>query len=141
MHGLLHATDQRFWWATLAAFATSFVLSFIGHGFLLAPDYAGLQNVYRPPVFQPLNFSLLLLAQLIAAAAMTALYRFGIESKPYFGQGVRFGLLAAGISAVPYTLIGYAVTNITGALAVKQLILEVIVVTAMGIVIAWFHRK
>ena len=133
--------DKRFWLATLAAFATSFVLSFIGHGFLLAPDYAGLQNVYRPPVFQPRYFSLLLLAQLIAAAAMTALYRFGIENRPYLGQGARFGLLAAGISAVPYTLIGYAVTNITGALAVKQLIVETVIVTAMGIVVAWFYRK
>jgi hypothetical protein len=133
--------DRRFWLATVAAFATSFVLSFIGHGFLLASDYAGLQNVYRPPIFQPQYFSLLLLAQLIAAAAMTALYRFGIENRPYLGQGVRFGLLAAGVSAVPYTLIGYAVTNITGALAVKQLILETIIVTAMGIVIAWFYRK
>jgi hypothetical protein len=133
--------DQRFWLATLAAFVTSFVLSFIGHGFLLAPDYMALQNVYRPPIFQPQYFILLLVAQLIAAGAMTALYRFGIEDRPYLGQGVRFGLLAAGISAVPYTLIAYAVTNITGALAIKQLILETIVVTAMGVAIAWFHRK
>src|SRR4051812_2067402 len=116
--------DKRFWLATIAAFVTSFVLSFIGHGFLLASDYAALQNVYRPPVFDPLYFFLLLLAQLIAAAAMTALYRYGIENRAYLGQGVRFGLLAAGISAVPYTLIGYAVTNIPGALAAEQLVLE-----------------
>jgi hypothetical protein len=135
------AMDKRFWLATVAAFVTSFVLSFIGHGFILAPDYLAVQNVYRPPIFQPQYFVLLLLAQLIAAAAMTALYRFGIENRPYLGQGVRFGLLAAAISAVPYTLVGYAVTNIPGALAIKQLVLETIIVTAMGVVIAWVHRK
>jgi hypothetical protein len=42
---------------------------------------------------------------------------------------------------VPYTLIGYAVTNITGALAIKGLILATIIITLMGIVIAWFYRK
>src|SRR5919108_3924468 len=129
MHGLLRYTDQQFWWATLAAFATSVVLSFLAHGVLLASDYAALQNVYRPPTFEASRFLLLLLAQLIMAAAMTALYRFGIENKPYAGQGLRFGLLVAAVSAIPYTLIGYAVTNITGALAVKQLILEAIIVT------------
>jgi hypothetical protein len=133
--------DRRFWLATLAAFITSVVLSFIGHGILLAPDYSALQNVYRPPALEPGRFAILLLAQLIMAAAMAALYRFGVEDRPYLGQGVRFGLLAAGVSAVPYTLIGYAVTRITGALAIKQLILETIIVTAMGIVIAWFYRK
>jgi hypothetical protein len=133
--------DRKFLLSTAAAFVTSFVLSFLGHGFLLASDYYGLQQVYRPPVFQPQMFALLLLAQVIAAAAMTALYRYGVEDRPWPGQGVRFGLLAAAISGIPYTLIGYAVTNITGALAIKQLILETIIVTAMGVVIAWVHRK
>src|ERR671922_1974261 len=98
MHGLLRYTDQQFWWATLAAFATSVVLSFIAHGVLLGSDYAALQNVYRPPGFEASRFLLLLLAQLIMAGAMAALYRYGIEDKPYLGQGVRFGLLAAGVS-------------------------------------------
>jgi len=133
--------DTRFWGATLAAFVTGFVLCIIFHGFILYQDYAGLQAVYRPPVFDALFFVLLVLAWLVMSAAMAALYRFGVEDKPYLGQGVRFGLLAAGVGAVPYGLFAYSFTNITGALAIKQLILEAIIVTAMGVVIAWFYRK
>jgi hypothetical protein len=133
--------DRRFWLATVAAFATSFVLSFIGHGVLLAPDYASLQNVYRPPTFDSGRFAILLLAQLIIAGAMAALYPFGVENRPYLGQGIRFGLLAAAVGAIPYTLIAYAVTNITGALAIKQLIVGTIITAAMAVAIAWFYRR
>jgi hypothetical protein len=100
-----------------------------------------LPAVYRGPEFKPVLFSLLALAQLITAAAMTALFRYGMEDKPFLGQGVRFGLLVAGIGVIPCYMIGYVVTNITGALAIKQVFLEAIRVVAMGVIIAWFHRR
>jgi hypothetical protein len=133
--------DGKFWMATLAAFVTSFVLNFIVHGVILASDYAALQGVYRPHSFEAWRFILLLLAQLITAGAMAWLYRFGIEPRPYLGQGLRFGLLAAGVSVIPLTLINYAVTRITAALTIKQLILETLVMVAMAVVIAWMHRN
>ena len=133
--------DNRFWLATVAAFVTGVVLCFVFHGLILSQDYAGLQTVYRPPVFHLPRFLVLLLAWLVLAAAMAALYRFGLEDKPWLGQGTRFGLLAAGVSAVPYNLFGYVFTNITVELAIKQLISEAIIVTVMGLVIAWFYRK
>ena len=116
------------------------MLSFLFHGVVLAPQYSELLAVYRGPQLRPGLFALLLLAQLIRALAMVAVYRQGREAKPYLGQGVRFGLLAAAISVIPAYLIGYAVTNIPATLAVEQIVLETIIVVAMGIVIAWFHR-
>jgi hypothetical protein len=132
--------DRNFTLAAAAAFATSFVLSFLFHGVVLGPQYNELLAVYRGPQLPSGLFALLLLAQLIRAAAMVAIYRQGREAKPFLGQGVRFGLLAAGISVIPAYLIGYAVTNIPAMLAVEQIVLETIIVVAMGIVIAWFHR-
>ena len=132
--------DRKFTLAAAAALATSFVLSFLFHGVVLAPQYNELLAVYRGPQLRPGMFALLLLAQLIRAVAMVAIYRQGREAKPFLGQGVRFGVLAAGISVIPAYLIGYAVTNIPAALAVEQIVLETIIVVAMGIVIAWFHR-
>ena len=132
--------DKKFYTATLAAFVTSVALSFFVHGAILASDYSALQGVYRPHGFEAWRFILLLFAQLLMAGCMAALYRFGVENRPYLGQGVRFGLLAAGVSVIPFTLISYAVTRITLSLTVKQVILESLVVVAMGVVIAWFHR-
>ena len=132
--------DRKFTLATVAAFATSFVLSFVFHGIVLAPQYNELLTVYRGPQLRPGMMVLLLLAQLIRAVAMVAIYRRGREAKPFLGQGVRFGALTAGVSVIPAYLIGYVVTNIPGSLAVEQIALETIIVVAMGIVIAWFHR-
>jgi hypothetical protein len=133
--------DKKFALATVAAFITSFVLSFIAHGMILAQEYSALPAVYRGPQLRPGLFSLLLLAQLIMSAAMAALYRYGAEDKPWLGQGIRFGLMAAGLSVIPCYLIGYVVTNIPGALATKQIVFETIIVVAMGIVVAWFYRR
>jgi hypothetical protein len=132
--------DRQFVLATAAAFVTSFVLSFLFHGVVLGPQYNELLAVYRGPQLPAGLFGLLLLAQLIRAAAMVAIYRKGREDKAFLGQGVRFGLLAAAIGVIPAYLIGYAVTNIPAILAIEQIVLETVIVVAMGIVIAWFHR-
>lgn len=126
--------------ATAAAFATSFVLSFVFHGLLLGATYNTLLDVYRGPQFRPATFAVLVLAQALMAAAMAAVYRQGREPRPYLGQGARFGLLAAGVSVIPHYMINYAVTNIPAVLAVEQIVLETVKVVAMGVVVAWVYR-
>jgi len=133
--------DNKFWLGVAAAFVTSFVLSFVFHGLILAGDYNALLNVYRGPQLRPGLFALLLVAQLIMAAAMVAIYRYGREERPFLGQGIRFGLLAAGLSVIPCYLIGYVVTNIPAFLAIKQIVLETIKVVAMGVTVAWAHSR
>jgi hypothetical protein len=132
--------DKKFALATAAGFVTVFVLSYIFHGLVLGSEYGTLLNVYRGPQLPPGMMALMVFAQLIRAAAMTAIYRWGVEAKPVLGQGIRFGLLAAGLSVIPLYLIGYVVTNIPADLALKQIVLETIIMVAMGIVIAWVHR-
>ena len=133
--------DRKFVLAALAAFATSFVLSFLSHGVLLYQDYLALPAVYRGPQLRPGLFALLIVAQLIMAFAMAALYRYGMEERPFLGQGARFGLLVACASVIPLYLIGFVVTNIPASLAIKQIVLETVIVVAMGVVIAWFYRR
>jgi hypothetical protein len=133
--------DRKFLVATAIASAVSFVLSFIFHGMVLAGDYGNLLGVYRGPQFRPGMFALLLLAQVIMAAAMAAIYRYGREARSFVGQGLRFGLLAAGVSVIPHYMIGYVVTNIPGVLAVEQILLETLKVVAMSLSIAWVYRS
>ena len=133
--------DRKFVLAALCAFVTAFVLGFLFHGVLLFRDYDALKAVYRGPELKPSLFALLILAQLIMAFAMAAIYRFGRQDKPFLGQGARFGLLIACASVIPCYLIGYVVTNIPAALAAKQIVLETVTVVAMGLVVAWFHRQ
>ena len=133
--------DRKFVLAALGAFVVAFVLGFFFHGVLLFREYDALKAVYRGPELKPALFALLIVAQLIMATAMTAIYRFGKQDRPFLGQGVRFGLLVACASVIPCYLIGYVVTNIPPALAIKQIVLETVTVATMGIVIAWFYRE
>ncbi len=133
--------DRKFLVATSIAFAVSFALSFIIHGVMLAGDYHSLLAVYRGPQFRPGMFAVLLVAQVVMAAAMAAIYRYGREERSFVGQGARFGLLAAAVSVIPHYMIGYAVTNIPASLAAKQVVLETVKVVAMGLAIAWVYRS
>jgi hypothetical protein len=133
--------DRKFLFATMAAFIVSFVLGFIFHGLVLASEYSALTAVYRGPQVGAFRFSLLVLAQILMAAAMVGIYRFGMQEKPYLGQGLRFGLLVACASVIPCYTIGYVVTRIPGALAFKQIVFETIIVVGMAIVIAWTYRR
>ena len=133
--------DRKFLTAVVAAFVVEFILLFLAHGILLAPDYAAFPAVYRGPTFQPGLFAILLLAMLFTATAMVAIYRFGMQDRPFLGQGFRFGLMAAGMSVIPAYLAGYAVTNISFNLAFKQIIVETIIMAVMGMVIAWVYSR
>ena len=131
--------DGKFFLAAIAAFILQFVLGLLFHGVLLAPDYTALSAVYRSP--QAAMFWIMVVAMLIMSAAMVTIYRFGRQDRPFLGQGIRFGLMIAAVSVIPLYMIGYAVTNIPAALAIKQIVLETITVTAMGVVVAWFHKE
>ena len=133
--------DRKFVLAALCAFVVAFVLGFAFHGVLLFREYDALKAVYRGPELKPPLFALLILAQLFMATAMTSIYRFGVQSRPFLGQGIRFGFMMACASVIPCYLIGYVVTNIPAGLAAKQIALETITVMAMGVTVAWFHRK
>jgi hypothetical protein len=132
--------DRTFAAAVGAVFVTALVLSFVLHGLVLGPQYNGLLAVYRGPHLPAGMMLLMLLAQLIRAAAIVAIYRHGREAKPFLGQGIRFGLLAASLSVIPLYLIGYVVTNIPASLAITQILFETVIMVVMGAVVAWFYR-
>lgn len=71
-----------------------------------------------------------------AAVAFVWIYRQGREDRPPVGQGLRYGLAVAALAVVPKYLIYYAVQPLPGALVVKQIVLDTIVVVVIGIVVA-----
>ena len=132
--------DRKFLLAVAATFIVTVALGFFIHGFILYAHYEGLPAVYRGAHLPASLMALMLAGQLIFSLAFVALYRFGIEGKPWLGQGVRFGVLVAGLAVVPFFLIAYVVTNITGVLAFWQIVLETISVVLIGVMVAWIYR-
>ena len=83
--------DKKFILSVLVIFVVSMLLGFITHGWTLADEYAA-TGLFRDAAEQESLFSWMLLAHIILASAFVALYRKGIEDRPWVGQGVRFGI-------------------------------------------------
>jgi len=124
-----------------AAAVMSFVVGFVVHGVLLSPDYTILKSMFRPePDFQHL-FGWMFVAHILFGVAFAWIYMNGREEKPFFPQGVRFGLAVALLTAIPTYLIYYVIQPWPGAVVVKQIIFETIGVVLIGIVVAWIQSR
>lgn len=122
-------------------FAMAVVLGFLAHGVLLHDDYARLSDVMRPEPEVEAGIPLLAIAYACFALAFTWIYRRGREDGPWLAQGLRYGIAVALLTAVPTYLTYHVVARFPFALAVKQIVLDAIVIVLMGIVLAWLSRE
>lgn len=110
--------------------------SFVVHGVLLGADYAKLPNLFRPESDAQKYFPLMILAHVILAGAFVWIYRQGREDKPAVAQGLRFGLAVALLTVVPTYTIYYVVQPMPGAMVVKQIVFDGILLLVLGVVAA-----
>jgi hypothetical protein len=114
--------------------------SFVVHGMLLHDDYGKLPNLFRAEADSQQHFPLMILAHVIMAGAFVWIYSRGVEGKPWLAQGVRFGVAVALLAVVPTYTIYYVVQPMPGALVVKQIVFDGILLVILGAVAALLHR-
>jgi magnesium-transporting ATPase (P-type) len=131
--------DKKFTLSVLLIFVLSMILGFITHAWALADEYTG-TGLYREATAQEALFPWMLLAHIILAIAFVALYRKGLEDKPWVGQGVRFGILIALIAYVPIYLIYYVVQPMPEMLVFRQAAYETVNTVVLGLAVAWMYR-
>ncbi len=128
----------------LLAWAVVFVAwmagSFVVHGALLYDDYAQLPNLMRSEAETQKYFPLMILAHVIMAGAFVWIYARGTEAKPWAAQGLRFGLAIALLGVVPTYTIYFVVQPTPGMLAVKQILLDGVLVLLLGLITAFLYR-
>lgn len=132
--------NKKFFIAWIVLFVAWMAGSFLVHGQLLHDDYAALPNLMRPEAEAQQYFGLMLLAHVLLAGAFVWIYSRGIESSPWLGQGVRFGLAVALLAVVPTYTIYYVVQPMPGALVIKQIIFDGVLVVVLGIIAAFMYR-
>lgn len=129
----------------LVAWAVLFVLwmlgSFVVHGLLLGSEYARLTTLFRQPPEANAYFPWMILAHVSLAGGMAWIYQRGSERKPWPGQGARFGLAIAAMTALPTYLIYYAVQPTPGALVAKQIVFDGALIVLLGMAAAWLLRN
>jgi hypothetical protein len=126
------------WGVTFVAWMVG---SFVVHGMLLHEDYSKLPNLFRPEAEAQKYFPLMILAHVIMAGAFVWIYSRGVEAKPWFAQGIRFGLAVALMTVVPTYTIYYVVQPMPGFHVVKQIVFDGILVVVLGGIVAFVYRK
>ncbi len=126
--------------AWVVIFVAWFIGSFIVHGVLLASDYMQLANLFRTEADQQHHFPLMILAHVIMSGAFVWIYARGVEARPWMAQGVRFGIAVALLTIVPTYIIYYVVQPMPGAVVIKQIIFDGILMLILGVIVAWLYR-
>ena len=133
--------NKRFVISAAVVIVILIATGYLVHGILLARDYARLPNLYRSQEEQTKYLPVILAAQVIAGVALVWLYRRAKNSRPTILDGVQFGLAVAALMVVPKFLIYYAIQPLPGGLVVKQIVFDTIIVTLLGIVVAYLNRE
>lgn len=114
--------------------------SFLVHGMLLHDEYAKLPNIMRTEADSQQYFPWMLLAHAILAGAFVWIYSRGVEDKPWFKQGLRFGVAIALLTIVPTYLIYYAVQPMPASLVSKQILFDGLLLLILGVTAAAMIR-
>jgi hypothetical protein len=69
------------------------------------------------------------------------IYARGVEDTPWVGQGVRFGVAVALLTIVPTYMIYYVVQPMPGAMVVKQIVYDGILLVLLGLLVAYLYRR
>jgi len=133
--------NKRFFIAWLVVFIAWFGCSFVVHGLLLHGDYVAQAHLYRPEAESQQMMPFMALAHLLMAGAFVWIYARGVETKPWVAQGLRFGVVVALLTTVPWFLIYYVVMPLPGMLVVKQIVFESIQLLILGVIAAFFYRE
>jgi hypothetical protein len=125
---------------TILAIVAGFVLISAGryllHNVLLTHGYAQSSDLWRPQADFMHRLWILYLANFVFALGAALIYTRGVESKPWFGQGIRFGILLALVTAIPQSLIEYAVYPIHHELALHWILGEGAIAILLGVLLA-----
>jgi hypothetical protein len=127
--------------AMIVVLILSFGLGYFLNGVLLKPDYDAIPNVFRTTTQMQSVFSYIILANVLIAISMVLIYAKGVEKRPWFGQGLRFGLLVWLLAGAPMYLVNYAILPLTATILVKQLIGQLVVALIDGVAVAGIIRE
>jgi hypothetical protein len=128
--------------SVVVLFFVSMVLDFAVHGLLLKADYANEPALMRNDADAQRHFPAMLLAHVLIAVGVTAIYRAGREAgKPWMQQGLRFGFWFALAACLPGFLIYYAVQPIALSVALKQIVFGGIGTLLLGLAVAALNQQ
>ena len=133
--------NKRFFIAWIVIFVAWMAGSFVVHGALLHDDYSKLSGLFRSEADAQTYFPLMILAHVLLAGAFVWIYSRGVEARPWLPQGIRFGVAIALLTIVPTYIIYYVVQPMPGAVVVKQIVFDGILMLILAAIVAFIYRQ
>ena len=133
---------KRFWLAVVAVFFAASISGAVIHGTLLFDDYRALPgDLVRSIPEANARMHFMFLGILSSSLAMVWIYAHIVTTKPWLGQGIRFGIAVWMLKTLPMFLIYYFNSPYPPDLVIKQISFEFIAVTILGVIAAAIYRS
>ncbi len=135
-------TVGRFLVRTIVIAIVLFALGFVGHQLLLGRDYVSIEPIMRNKAEMQAHMPFALLTCLCFSGAFVWIYSQGRSaSKPWVGQGLRFGAAVWALTAVPQYLSNYVIEPWPGIFVAKIIAWEFVAALVLGVVVAALSRN
>jgi hypothetical protein len=122
--------------AVIAGFILQVAGLYLIHSVWLKQDYLNTASMWRSQPDQVARVWAMLLAVFIYVVGAVWIYSHGVKSKPWVGQGIRFGILLALVVVVYGSLSGWVILPLGHMLVVKWIIGESLLSIVFGLVVA-----
>ncbi len=130
--------------ATVVSFLILVVAGFLIHSVWLGPTYRAMRVAgmsFRAEDAMMHKVWIIWLSDLVYAFLFVWIYARGVESKPWVGQGIRYGIIATLFTLVPSSMNEYVVYNLPYALVLKWMLSGLVVLVLTGLVVAAMCKK
>ncbi len=132
---------KKFIAAVVVGYLLVGALGYLIHNVWLMPVYREYEGVWRTESVMMHKRWVMLVGQLIFTILFAWIYTRGVESKPWVGQGIRYGILMTLLAVVPAACAQYTVYPIPYTLALKWMAAGGVQLVVLGLVVAGFLRK
>jgi hypothetical protein len=134
---------KRYLLAVVAAFVSLMALGGLFHGMLLKATYAPAvgTGLMRTEPEMMARFHFLALGYLVFAFAAVWIYAYGVESKPWLGQGIRYGIALWALGTLMPSLTYYAVQPWDAMMLTKGTAADLAIMLVTGVVIAAIYKN
>ena len=134
-------TLGKFLLRTIVMAIAWFVLGYVGHQLLLGRDYVAIEPIMRTKADMQAHLMFAPLSGLILAAAIVWIYAQGRSTKPWLGQGLRFGVAVWAIASVPQYIANYTIEPWPGVFVIKILAWELVAALVLGVLVAGLSKN
>ena len=122
--------------AVVAGFFVQLIGLYLIHSIWLAQDYVATASLWLPMETRYARGWATLLGTFIYVIGVLWIYTRGVQSKSWFGQGLRFGFMLALITIVYDSSAAWNMMPVPGSLIVKWIIGEGLLCIILSLVIA-----